>query len=284
LKASAFEYLRATTLDQALALLAQRAGEARVIAGGQSLVPVMNLRLAAPSALIDVNPIAELAGLTVSGGQLRLGALTRHRELADSPVVAEQAPLLARAAPHIGHEAIRNRGTIGGSLAHADPAAELPACVLALGGRIAVASVRGRRTIPAQDFFQGPYTTALEADELLVAVEIPVAPRGQRSAFLELSRRAGDYATAGLAALATRDGAKLRQVRLVVFGVSSRPVLARAAAAALEGRAADPETIAAVQRALDQEVAPVADLHHSAATKAHLVRVLAGRALTELSA
>jgi carbon-monoxide dehydrogenase medium subunit len=284
LKASAFEYLRATTLDEALAFLARHPGEARVLAGGQSLVPVMNLRLAAPAALVDINPIAELGGLEVGRGHLRIGALTRHRELADSPLVAENAPLLARAAPHIGHEAIRNRGTIGGSLAHADPAAELPACVLALGGRIAVASARGRRVVAAADFFQGPYTTALAPEEMVVAVEIPLPPRGQRCAFLEISRRVGDYATAGLAALAVRDGRKLRQVRLVVFGVSSRPVLAAAAAAAIEGREVGPDTVAAVKQALRRDVQPVADLHHSAAMKGHLVGVLAGRALAELGA
>lgn len=284
MKAHDFEYLRVSTLDEALALLAGRAGEARVIAGGQSLVPVMNMRLAAPAALVDINHIASLAGLRVGGGVLRIGALTRHRELAESAVIAEHAPLLARAAPFIGHEAIRNRGTIGGSLAHADPGAELPACVLALGGLIVAASVRGQRRIAAEEMFLGPYTTALEPDELLVGVEIPLPRPGQRVAFQELSRRLGDYAMAGVAAVARRDGPALREVRLAFFGIGGRTVLARKAGAAVEGRSASPETVAVAQRALGEDVKPVGDLHNSAAMKAHLVRVLAGRVLAELGA
>ncbi|HEY6004880.1 MAG TPA: FAD binding domain-containing protein, partial [Anaeromyxobacter sp.] len=204
MKPHGFEYLRASSLGEALELLATRAGDARPIAGGQSLVPVMNLRLARPEALVDIGRLDALRGIAVEKGALRLGALTLHRELVESPVVAEHAPLLSRAAPYIGHEAIRNRGTLGGSLAHADPAAELPACVLALDGRIVAASRRGRRTLAAEQFFLGPYTTALEPDELVVAVEIPLAPPGRRVAFHELARRIGDYAMAGGAALARR--------------------------------------------------------------------------------
>lgn len=283
MKARGFEYQRATSLDEALDLLAARPGEARPIAGGQSLVPVMNMRLARPAALVDIGRLDALRGIALEKGALRLGALTLHRELIESPVVAEHAPLLARAAPYIGHEAIRNRGTLGGSLAHADPAAELPACVLALDGRIVAASRRGRRTLGAEEFFLGPYTTALEPDELVVAVEVPLAP-GRRMAFHELARRVGDYAMAGGAALARRGGAALREVRLVLFGVGDRPVLARAAAAAVEGRAATPDVVAAAQRALRSDVEPRPDLHHSAPMKAHLLRVLVGRLLEELAA
>jgi aerobic carbon-monoxide dehydrogenase medium subunit len=283
-KPHGFEYLRANSLDEALELLAARAGEARPIAGGQSLVPIMNLRLARPEALVDIGRVEALRGIAVEKGVLRLGALTLHRELAESPLVAEHAPLLSRAAPYIGHEAIRNRGTLGGSLAHADPAAELPACVLALEGRIVAASRRGRRTLGAEQFFLGPYTTALEPDELVVAVEIPLAPPGRRVAFHELARRTGDYAMAGGAALARKSGAALREVRLAFFGVASRPVLARAAAAAIEGRAVGPDVLAAAQKALGADVQPQADLHHSAPMKAHLVRVLLGRLLEELAA
>lgn len=283
LKAPRFEYLRATTLDEALALLAEHAGEAKLLAGGQSLVPAMNMRLAAPAVLIDVNGIATLAGVDVVDGRLRIGALTRHRELIESPEVTARAPLLARAARHIGHDAIRNRGTIGGSLAHADPAAELPACVLALSGVIVAASARGLRRIAAEDFFLGAYTTALEPDEMIVAVEVPPPQPGHRAAFQELCRRLGDYAMAGLAAFARRDGDELRDVRLAFFAVSDRPVLARAAAAAVEGRAVSPETVAAALRALAEDIDPMADLYNSAAMKAHLMRVLAGRALAELA-
>lgn len=284
MKPQAFDYQRATSLDEALELLAASAGEARPIAGGQSLVPVMNLRLARPAALVDIGRLEALRGIAVDEGLLRLGALTLHRELAASPLVAENAPLLARAAPHIGHEAIRNRGTLGGSIAHADPAAELPACLLALEGRVVAASRRGRRTIAAADFFLGPYTTALEPDELAVAVEIPVGTAARRCGFQELARRAGDFAMAGGAALARRDGAVLREVRLVLFGVGGRPVLARSAAAAVEGRAITPEVVGAAQRALAADVEPQPDLHSSAAMKAHLVRVVVARLLEELSA
>lgn len=284
MKPAGFEYLRAKSLDEALELLAARPGDARPIAGGQSLVPVMNMRLARPEALVDIGRLEALRGIAVEEGVLRLGALTLHRELAGSPAVAEHAPLLSRAAPHIGHEAIRNRGTLGGSLAHADPAAELPACVVALDGRIVAASRRRRRAIPAEKFFVGPYTTALEPDELVVSVEIPLAPPGRRVAFHELARRVGDFAMAGGAALARRSGAALREVRLVFFGVGTRPALARAGAAAVEGRAASPEVVAAAQRALATDVQPQPDLHHSAAMKAHLLRVILGRLLEELAA
>jgi carbon-monoxide dehydrogenase medium subunit len=283
-KPQAFEYLRATSLDEALGLLAARPGEARPIAGGQSLVPVMNMRLARPAALVDIGRLEVLRGVAVEKGVLRLGALTLHRELAESPAVAEHAPLLARAAPHIGHEAIRNRGTLGGSLAHADPAAELPACAVALDARVVAASRRGRRTIPAGQFFLGPYTTALEPDELVVALEVPLASSGRRVAFHELARRAGDFAMAGGVALARPAGGKLREVRLVFFGVGSAPALARGAAAAAEGRAPTADVVAAAQRALASDVTPQPDLHSSAAMKAHLLRVLLGRLLEELAA
>lgn len=284
MKPQAFEYLRATSLDDALAHLAARPGEARPIAGGQSLVPVMNMRLARPTALVDIGRLDALRGISVEKDALRLGALTLHRELATSPVVAEHAPLLARAAPFIGHEAIRNRGTLGGSLAHADPAAELPACAVALGARIVVASQHGRRTVAAEQFFLGPYTTALGPDELVVALEVPVAPPGRRVAFQELARRAGDFATAGGAAVALRSGATLRNVRLVFFGVGGAPALALAAAAAVEGRAPSSDVRAAAARALASDVEPQPDLHASAAMKAHLLRVVLERLLQELAA
>jgi carbon-monoxide dehydrogenase medium subunit len=283
-KAHAFEYLRATTLEQALAHLAARPGEARILAGGQSLVPVMNMRLAAPAALVDVNRIGSLATVERVGEVLRIGALTRHCDLVTSPAVAQHAPLLARAAPCIGHEAIRNRGTLGGSLAHADPGAELPACALALDATVRLASTRGTRTVAADDFFLGPYTTALEPDEMIVALDVPAGRPGARCAFHELARRAGDYAMAGLAATARREGAVLRGVRLAFFGVGGRPVLARAAAAEVEGRAPTPEVVLAAQRALPVDVEPQPDLHSSAAMKAHLVRVLTERVLAALAA
>jgi carbon-monoxide dehydrogenase medium subunit len=284
MKPQGFEYHRAKSLEEALDLLAARPGDARPIAGGQSMVPVMNMRLARPAALVDIGRLDALRGIAVDRGVLRLGALTLHRELVESPIVREHAPLLARAAPHIGHEAIRNRGTLGGSLAHADPAAELPACALALDASVVAASRRGRRVLRAEELFLGPYTTALEPDELVVAVEVPLAPPGRRIAFHEIARRVGDYAMAGGAAVARREGAKLRDVRLAFFGVGSRPVLARAAAAAVEGRAAAPDGVDAARRALGTDVEPQADLHCSAPMKAHLARVVLGKLLEELAA
>ena len=283
MKAHAFEYLRARSLGEALAALAARPGEARVLAGGQSLVPLMNMRLASPAALVDVGAVPELRGVEVRDGCLRLGALTRHHELLDIPEIAEHAPLLARAAPYVGHAAIRNRGTLGGSLAHADPGAELPACVLALGGRVLVASTRRTRAIAAEQFFLGPYTTALDPDEILLGVDLPIARADGRYSFHEFARRAGDFAMAGLAAVGRREAGTLCGVRLAFFGLGGTPLLAPRAAAAVEGRTPTPDVLAVVERALGEDLSPQPDLHTSAAMKAHLVRVLAARTLAELA-
>jgi carbon-monoxide dehydrogenase medium subunit len=272
LKAPSFAYLRPGTLAEALAALAEHGEEARVLAGGQSLVPALNMRLSEPRFLIDINRIGALGGIEERDGRLRIGALARHSAVGSSPLVARLAPLLHQAIPHVAHPAIRNRGTFGGSLAHADPAAELPACAVALDAVIAVASRRGERKLAARDFFRGLYATALAADEIITAVEI--APEtGGRSVFLELARRRGDYALAGLAAVAG-PGA----LRLVFFGLGDRPVEAKAAAAALrrEGRAA-------AEAALAQDLDPTGDLQADAATKLHLARVLLGRAAAALA-
>jgi carbon-monoxide dehydrogenase medium subunit len=255
--------------------------EARLIAGGQSLVPALNMRLLEPRVLIDINGLAELQGVSERDGMLHIGALTRHAELGRSPLVARAAPLLHRAVPHIAHAAIRNRGTIGGSLAFADPAAELPACVVALGGTLETISRRGTRRIPAGDFFKGLYETALAPDELIAAVLVPVAPPGTATAFLELARRRGDYAMVGLAAQARLDDGVARDLSLVFFGVDTRPVSALAAVRALEGKPLLAQA-AAAQAALAEDLDPPEDLHGSGATKLHLARVLLGRALRAL--
>ena len=283
MKAPSFAYARPQSLGEALALLGEHGDSARVLAGGQSLIPSLNMRLSSPELLVDINGLAELGGIRVQGDVLRIGALARHREIGRSTEVARHAPLLAQAVPHIAHVAIRNAGTLGGSLALADPAAEYPACALALDATLVIAHADGERRVAARDFFKGLYTTALGAQELLLAAEFPLAKPGYRSAFLELARRHGDYATVGVAAHARADHGKLSDVRLAYFGVGATAVRALRAAAAAEGKAVDAQTVAAVQAALGEELDPSPDLYQSAAAKLHLARVLTGRALAELA-
>lgn len=234
MKLADVDYVRAETLDHALALIAAQDAETRVLAGGQSLMPLLAMRLAAPARLVDINRLAELERLEVVDGRLVIGALVRHHTVATDPLVARAAPLLAKAAPHVAHPAIRNRGTFGGSLAHADPASEFPACALALDAEITLASSGGRRSVRAAEFFEGLYQTAARPDELLLEVSVPVATELSRFAFAEFSRRSGDYALAGLAAAAKADGDRLTAVRLALFGIGDTPVLATEAAAILE--------------------------------------------------
>ena len=278
LKAPSLAYLRASSLDQVFDALAEHGEEARILAGGQSLVPALNMRLSEPRLLIDINPLVALAGIEQRGTMLRIGALARHSVVGASPLVARLAPLIHQAIPHIAHPAIRNRGSFGGSLAQADPAAELPACVVALDAVLHLASRRGERVVAARDFFRGLYETALAPDEILTAIDIPVAPPGARSVFLELARRRGDYALVGLAAEARAGG-----LRLVFFGIGGKPVEAPAAAAALAA-GITAERIAAAQAALGRDLDPPGDLQADAATKLHLARVLLGRAARALAA
>jgi carbon-monoxide dehydrogenase medium subunit len=281
-KAPAFDYLRPKSLPEALALLRQHGDDAKVIAGGQSLVPALNLRLLAPKLLIDIGGLSELRGIAVADGRVRIGALTRQVEMMRSPEVATHLPLVAQALPHVAHPAVRNRGTIGGNLAHADPASELPACALALQAEMIVAGADGERRIAAEEFFTGIYETALAPDELLVAVELPAIGRHGVAAFLELARRSGDYALVGVAAHGTlRDGV-FGELRLAFLSVGPRPTLASAAAAALVGRSVTDATIAQAQAALAQDLAPVDDLQAMAATRLHLARVLLQRVVREL--
>jgi carbon-monoxide dehydrogenase medium subunit len=238
-KPAAFDYVRADSVAQAAALLRRHGDAARLIAGGQSLLPALNLRLAAPALLIDIGRIASMRGIAVRDGVLDIGAATRHADLLHAPPIAEHAPLLALAAAHIAHPAIRNRGTLGGSLAYADPAAELPACVIALGARIVAESERGERVLPATDFFTGLFATQLAADEVLTRIEIDVPAHGQRVAFHELARRGGDYALVGLAARASVADGQFSSLHLGYFAVGATPILARNAAAALTGCAVD---------------------------------------------
>ena len=255
-------------MTEALDLLAQHGDMAKLLAGGQSLLPALNLRLSAPAWLIDIGRIPELRGITVQGTTLRIGAMTTHAELAASPDVSRLAPMLVRAVAHIAHPAIRSRGTIGGSLANADPAAELPACAMALAARIIVQGPGGLRTIPAQYFFTGLFETALAPSEILVAIEVDAiaAPWG----FQELSRRSGDYAIVGLAAQAVPGSSP----RLAYFAVGATAVLAPHAALALS------QGIEAACAALPRDLTPPADLQASSKTRMALAQVLLRRVAT----
>src|SRR6266481_952795 len=229
MKASAFAYARASSLDNALELLAAHGEKAKVLSGGQSLMPAMNLRLISPELIVDIGEIAELRGIAVSGDVLTIGALTRHVDFTRSPEIAAHAPLLTEAIGHVAHPAIRNRGTLGGSLAHADPASELPASMIALNATIVVRGQTGERRIAARDFFTGIYETALSAQELLIAVEVPIAQENSAHFFSEFARRHGDYAIAGLAAQAIVRGGLFTDLRAAFFAVGDRPILAKAA-------------------------------------------------------
>src|SRR6185437_1655517 len=220
-KPAPFAYQKARSLDEAIALLAEK--DAKLLAGGQSLIATLNMRLSSPALLIDINGISGLDAIALKSGSVEIGALARHVQVERSEVVAKQAPLIARAMPHIGHPAIRNRGTLGGSIAFADPAAELPACLLALDGEIEATGPKGKRSIKAQDFFKGLFETALAPQEVLTGVRLPAATKNTRTGFAELARRHGDYAMVGLAASARADGKRLSDVRLAYFGVGDIP-------------------------------------------------------------
>ncbi len=284
MKAPAFAYMKPRSLAEVFAALERHGDAARLLAGGQSLVPTLAMRLSSPEILVDLGGISDLAGISVKNGTVRIGALTTHRAIERSPEIARHLPLLAQAAPQIAHVAIRNAGTFGGSLALGDPAAEWPACCVALGAELVLAGRRGERRVRARDFYKGLYETALKKDEVLVAAEIPVPPAGTKSVFMELARRQGDYALAGVAALAKSEGGKLSNVQLAFLGAGTTPILAKRAMAAAEGRRQDAATIAAVHKALDAELAPTPSADTSAAMKRHLAKVLCSRALAALAA
>jgi carbon-monoxide dehydrogenase medium subunit len=272
-KASAFDYVRARSVAEALGLLARHGAGAKILAGGQSLLPALNLRLSAPDILIDISRIETLRGIEATPKGLRIGALTVHADLLASADIANHAPLLAQAIIHVAHPAIRSRGTIGGSLANADPAAELPACALALQARMIVQGPRGERTIPASGFFTGLFATALADDEILTAIEIPPAQPGDISGFAELSRRSGDYAIVGLAAQGRLDQGAFTDLRLGYFSVGTSATLAHHAAATLISGGTIDEAVTALARDLESHD----DLQASAATRLHLAGVLLRR-------
>ncbi len=307
MKPAPFEYKAPATTDEAVDLLAEHGWDAKPLAGGQSLVPAMNFRLAQPAVLLDLNRIDELAyirtvnsagaenglgGSNVPEGNggggavgLRIGAMTRQSTLERSAAIVAHSPLLAAALPYIGHPQIRNRGTIGGSIAHADPAAELPAIAVALGAELTIRNSEGERRVAAAEFFQGLFSTALGPNDLLVEVEIPAWPAGTGWSFQEVARRHGDYALVGVAATLRLAGDVCEAARMVFLSVGGGPVVASNAEASLVGRTLDERRIAEAARlAASEDIDPVNDIHASVAYRRHLAEVLARRALHEAGA
>ena len=280
MKPPRFEYLAPVSVEETLGLLGDLGERAKVLAGGQSLVPLLNFRLVRPEHLVDLNGLAELNGIREDDGHLVIGAMTRQRAVERSPLVRERCPLLAEAMPQIGHVQIRNRGTVGGSLAHADPAAELPAVVAALDGRLVLRSARGQRVLTSEQFFVAYFTTAAAPAELLVEVRLPMMPPRTGSAFMEISRRHGDFALVGVAATLTLDESGVCTASaLALTGVGRTPVVAREAARALVGVRPTAEALAEVGRRVAAAVEPDSDLHASREYRIHLAGVLTRRAL-----
>src|SRR6516162_3056105 len=275
LKPAPFAYAKARSLGHAIDLLAQ--ADARILAGGQSLIATLNMRLSRPALLVDINGLDGLDEISREDGRLKIGALVRHVKAESSAEIARHAPLIALAMPHIGHPAIRNRGTVGGSIAFADPAAELPACLLALGGEVELVGPQGPRTVKADDFFTALFETALTPHDVLTSIRVPAATAESRVGFAEFARRHGDYAMVGLAACARAEGSDLTGLRLVYFGVGAIPVRARKAEAALSG--GDLEGAVA---ALSVDLHPGDDVQATAAVRAHLAGVLLRRVARQL--
>lgn len=282
MKPAPFDYQAPHSLEEALALKAQHGDDAKFLAGGQSLIPAMNFRLVQASLLVDVNGLPNLDFVREAhGGELRVGALTRQRKLERDPLVARHAPLLRETMPFVAHPQIRNRGTLGGSLAHADPAAELPVIAVALGARLRAQSARGDRWIAVEDFFKGLFTTDLAADEMLVEVALPALPPRTGTAFMEFARRRGDYALMGVAAVVTLDGDGVcQQARLVYLNAGDGPVSAQQAAGHLRGEKPSAKVIEAAAASAGDEINPMGNVHASPDYQRHLARVLTRRALT----
>jgi aerobic carbon-monoxide dehydrogenase medium subunit len=280
MKPPRFDYHAPTSVDEVLALLDEHGDEAKVLAGGQSLVPLLSMRLARPSQLIDINDVAGLSGISVDNGHVVFGATTREREAESSADVRNYLPLMAEALPNIGHVSIRNRGTVGGSIAHADASAELPAVATTTGAEMVLISSRGERVLPADEFFQGHFTTAMADDELLTQVRIPRSPAGAGWAFQEVARRHGDFAMVGVAAMVALDAnSRIDQARLCFFGVADRAIRAGAVEASLVGAEATTDVFSAAAAEAVVEFEPASDIHGSSEYRRHLARVTARRAL-----
>jgi carbon-monoxide dehydrogenase medium subunit len=283
MKARNFRYIRPASLQHAYRILAEGGDGAVPVAGGQSLLAGLNMRLSAPKLLVDIGDLTELAGQSQAGGTVRLGALTRHGELLHSELVQKDLPLLVRAAAHIGHVAIRNRGTLGGSLAYADPAAELPACAVALGASLVLGSLTGEREVKADDFFKGLFETDLRPGELIVAVKFPIVQAETSIGFAELARRHGDFALVGLAAVATLQRKRIGEARLVYFGCVDRAKLAQSVSAAVAGLPTPLPDYSAFEQAVREDLTPDDTPGLRADTKLHMATVLTRRVLNSLT-
>ena len=288
MKAPPFAYTRARHLAEVFELLGEYHDNAKILAGGQSLMPALNMRLSSPELLIDISRLGEqtpaLASVQVKDGHVHIGALATHAQIGESAVIREHLPLLADAVDHIAHPAIRNRGTFGGSLAMADPAAEWPACCVALDAQIVLANKLGTRHVAARNFFQGLYATAMQPDEVITEVVVPIPGAGYRHAFMELARRRGDYAIVGLAALAKVGGTTISDLRLAYLGASDKPVLATKTSQVFVLKGYSETSLKEAQQLLASEIDPAADLYSSAATKLHLAQVLTARVMQQLTA
>ena len=281
MKPAPFRYIAVRSLDQALELKAEHGDEARFLAGGQSLMPTMNFRLSQPAVLIDINPLAQCAGVRKAGPEtLRIGALTRYRDLERAPATAENLPLIKEALPHIAHPQIRNRGTIGGNLAHADPASEMPAIVLALAGKLHAQSKRGERWIAAADFFAGALRTALEPDEMLTEVELPIARPRSGACFMEVARRRGDFALIGVACtVELNDHGRCKEARIGLCNAGDGPIFAVAASRSLAGQNIGSAEIDDAAALVQRDIDPGGSIHASKDFQRHLAGVLTKRAL-----
>ena len=279
MKPARFDYHAPATAEEAIALLTRYGGEAKLLAGGQSLMPLMNFRLARPAALIDLNAVAGLAYILEDDGQIRFGAMTRQRTIEFSPVVRRRLPLLAEATALVGHLPIRTRGTIGGSLAHADPSAEYPAILTALDGTVVARGPRGERTLRASELFRGYLSTSLAPDEMLVEVRLPAMPDGAGFAFEEFSRRHGDFAIVGIAAMLVAQGQRCTAARLATAGAGPAPTRLRQAEEILERDGLSDAAIQAAARRAAELVEPDSDIHATAAYRRNLTRVLTDRAV-----
>lgn len=284
MKPAAFDYVRPDSLGEALQALSRHRENGKILAGGQSLVPMMNMRVVHPDVLIDINRVPGLDGIRVDGGELAIGALARHSQLLESEIVRKHCPLMVEAYHHVAHKPIRNRGTIGGNISHADPASEMPAVLVAVDATIVVKSAAAERRIAAADFFTGPMQTALRADELVVEIRVPVAPQGQGWAFEEEANRKGDFAMAAIAATVSVKGGKCDKAALAVAGMGDRATRLPGAEALLKGKPLDAKQIGAAAAAARKAVDPSGSYHADPEYKRELVEALVERALQRAAA
>ncbi len=283
MKPRSFSFTRAESVEHVIGLLQEHGDDAKIISGGQSLVPTLNMRLSAPQLLIDISPLAELKGISLDGDRLHIGALTRHVELQTNKLVAQHLPLIATAINHVAHAAIRNRGTIGGNLSLADPASELPACSLALAAEFTIIGSEGKRIVKAEDYFKDLYETDLQADEILTAISFPLANANTVHGFREFVRRRGDFASTGLVISGERHDGQFTSLSPVFFAISNTPVLAGKCAAMLLNKTLNNDSIEKAILELENELDIIGDIHTSTEMKLHLAKHYLREILDEIN-